>query len=426
MNLHDLRAAGLLAAAASLFALAASAPARADTVTEWNAIATSAIVTTAGQPPHAAPLSLAMVHGAVYDAVNAIERGHQPYLVAPRAKRRIPRMRPPRRRPTACSPRCSRPSRPRSIRSIARRWRRFPAGRGRMAGSRPATRRPQRCSPHARTTAGRAVHLLSGAEPGAWRPTPPTFSLDPAPWVGTVRPFLVPTTAMLRSDPPNALTSAAYAKDFREVKRIGALTSRIRSADQTEAAIFWQDHGPALWNRVFRDLSASHALDMADSARLFAMANLAAADGAIGCWHSKARWSFWRPITAIREAGTDGNRATRADPAWTPLFDPATPQFGTPLVTPGFPDHPSGHACVSGAIVSTLKRFFGTDQIAFSAFSNRTRTARSFDRLSDALEEIVDARVWGGIHFRAADDQGAVLGKKVAHWLGRHYFRRAH
>ena len=227
--------------------------------------------------------------------------------------------------------------------------------------------------------------LPIGSEPGAWRPTPPTFAGDPAPWVGNVRPFVVPSAAMIRSDAPNPLTSGEYAEDFNEVKQLGALASTTRTADQTEAAIFWQDHGPALWNRVLRALSATRGLGITDSARLFASANLASADGAIGCWESKYHWKFWRPITAIREAETDGNPATEADPAWTPLFDPATPQFGTPLVTPGFPEHPSGHGCISGAIVHTLQDFFGTDKIAFSAFSNKSCTTRSFDRFSDAL-----------------------------------------
>jgi hypothetical protein len=228
---------------------------------------------------------------------------------------------------------------------------------------------------------------------------------------------------MLRSDGPNALTSAAYANDFNEVKRLGSLTSTTRTADQTEAAIFWQDHGPAFWNRVSRALAASHRLDIVDNARLFAMENLAAADGAIGCWNDKYYWNFWRPITAIREAAGDGNPATEADPAWTPLFDPATVQFGTPLVTPGFPDHPAGHGCISGAIVRALQNFFGTDKITFSAFSTRTRTTRSYNRFSEALKEIIDARVWGGIHFRTADIQGAVLGKMVAHWLAKHHLQ---
>jgi hypothetical protein len=163
---------------------------------------------------------------------------------------------------------------------------------------------------------------------------------------------------------------------------------------------------------------------LADSARLFAMTGLAAADAAISCWNDKYYRLFWRPVTAIREGDEDGNPATKGDPTWLPLFDPAAPGvFGAPLVTPGFPDHPSGHGCGSGAIVHTLQNFFGTDKIAFSGFSNKSRTTRSWDRFSIALKEVIDARVWGGIHFRTADVQGAVIGKKVAHWEEKHFFR---
>ena len=424
MSAPSIRGAGPLVAATALFALTVSAPARADTVTDWNAIATTAIVTTAAQSPQASTLSFAMVQGAVYDAVNAIDRGHRPYLVAPPAKRsdskqaaaataafRVLAALFPSQLPTL------QPLYDASLAAV-------PDGR-RERGGIAAGDAAAAAMLVARANDGRngPFSFPIGSEPGAWRPTSPTFALDPAPWVGNVRPFLVPSAAMIRSDPPNPLTSAAYAEDFNEVKQLGSLTSTTRTADQTEAAIFWQDHGPALWNRVFQALSASHRLDIADSARLFAIENLASADGAIGCWNSKYYWKFWRPITAIREAGSDGNPATEADSAWTPLFDPATPQFGTPLVTPGFPDHPAGHGCISGAIAHTLQSFFGADKIAFSAVSNRTRTTRSYDRFSQALKEIIDARVWGGIHFRTADVQGAVLGRKVAHWLAKHYFQ---
>jgi hypothetical protein len=424
MKLHHIRGAGLLAAAAALFALSASTPARADTVTDWNTIATTAIVTTAGQPPHASTLSLAMVQGAVYDAVNAIDRGHRPYLGAPPAEpsdskraaaataafRVLAGLFPgqlPTLQPLYDASLAAVPDGPAEDGGIA-------AGEAAAAAMLAARANDGRGGPFV---------FVFGTEPGDWRPSPPGFGLDPAPWVSNVRPFLVPSVEMLRSDPPNPLTSDAYADDFNEVKRLGSIASTKRTADQTEAAIFWQDHGPALWNRVIRALSASHGLDIADNARLFAMTNLAAADGAIGCWHSKYHWRFWRPMMAIREAANDGNPATEADPAWTPLFDPATPQFGPPLANPPFPDHPAGHGCISGAIVRTLQDYFGTDKTTFSAFSNRTRTTRSYDRLSEALKEIIDARVWGGIHFRTADVQGAVLGKKVAHWLGTHYFQ---
>lgn len=164
----------------------------------------------------------------------------------------------------------------------------------------------------------------------------------------------------------------------------------------------------------------SQNLDAIDGSRLFAQVNLAAADGAIACWDEKYYYNFWRPTMAIREADTDGNRATLADPAWTPLFDPTV---GAGLTTPPFPDHPSGHGCVSGAVLSTAKTFFGTNRMDFEVRSGRFPEPRHFSTFSEALREIVDARVWGGIHFRNADEDGAVIGSKVARWMNRNYFQ---
>jgi hypothetical protein len=145
---------------------------------------------------------------------------------------------------------------------------------------------------------------------------------------------------------------------------------------------------------------------------MFAMADLAGADGAIACWNDKYYYRFWRPLTAIHLAGTDGNRATVADPNWTPLFSGAPP-----LTTPPFPEHPSGHTCISGAVVEILKSFFGTDRVSFTMSSSLSGTTREFGRLSVAMREIIDARVWAGIHFRTADTQGHVMGRKVARIL---------
>jgi hypothetical protein len=165
---------------------------------------------------------------------------------------------------------------------------------------------------------------------------------------------------------------------------------------------------------------------MADNARLFARISLTAADAAIGCWNDKYYWNFWRPIVAIREAGTDGNPRTEADLNWKPLFDPATVTTA-PLVTPTFPDHPSGHSCLSSSVLNTFRDFFNSDRMEISVTSARfPGQARTFHRFSDVLDEIINARVWGGIHFREADEQGAKLGKKVAKWEQRHYFKRAH
>jgi hypothetical protein len=413
--------------ALALITFASPVVARADAVTDWNVIASTTIVVNAGQPPPVSVLSFAMVQGAVYDAVNAIDRGHRPYLTQPSAN-------PSDSKAAAAATAAFRVLAalfPAQLSTLQGTYDNYIAG---IPDDPPGSKAAGIAVGEAAAAAMLAARLNDGRfgpppdlyppAPGIWRPTPPNFANDPAPWVGNVRPFLVPSVEMLRTDGPNALTSAAYAEDFNEIKQVGSLTSTTRTADETDAAIFWQDHAPALWNRTFRMLAASQQLDIVENARLFAMTNLAAADGAIGCWNDKYYWQFWRPITAIREADTDGNPATEADPTWLPLFDPATPVFsGSPLVTPPFPDHPSGHTCVSGALVHTLQSFFGTDKIPFSAFSNKSGTTRSFDRFSDALKQIIDARVWAGIHFRTADMQGAVLGKKVGHWLDKHYFQ---
>lgn len=253
---------------------------------------------------------------------------------------------------------------------------------------------------------------MEGFQPGEWRRTPPAFVFEPAPWVGNVRPFLVPSASALRSDGPSPLTSDQYAADSNEVERLGSLTSTARTADQTDAALFWQANGAGLFNGILRQLAEKQDLDIAQAARLFAMADLAGADGAIACWNDKYYWNSWRPITAIREADSDGNPTTAADPSWTPLF-----------ASPPFPEHPSGHTCISEAIVETLEEFFGTDKVSFSTFSTMSNSTREFDRFSEAIKEIIDARVWAGIHFRTADVQGYVIGKKVSHWLAKHYFR---
>jgi hypothetical protein len=430
MHPMALRALGVLLGVAALCWMIAPALARADTVTDWNGYASTAIVANAGQPPPVAVLSFAMVQGAVYDAVNAIDRGHRPYLAEPAAG------------PSASKDAAAGTAAFRVLVAL------FPAQQSTLQPLYDTSLGAVQDTPPGAKAAGIAAGeaaasaMLSarandgrfgpftpviGTMPGAWRPTPPLFANDPAPWVGNVRPFLVPDVEMLRTDGPNDLRSRAYARDFNEIKPVGSLNSTTRTPDETDAAIFWQDHVFALWNRVFRTLAISRQLSIVDSARLLAAENLAAADAAIGCWNDKYHWNSWRPITAIREAASDGNRATEADPMWTPLFDPSTPVATPPaLVTPPFPEHPSGHNCAAGAIVRTLRYFFGTDTIAFSASSNKSGTTRTFDRFSDALEENINARVWAGIHFRTADVQGVRLGKRVARYLHKHYLQSVH
>ena len=472
-----------------LGALIAPAPAHADAVTQWNLNASNAIFTVAAQPPQLSVLHLAMVHGAVYDAVNAIDggpgvaradavdewnviaqtetlllrpsahgqsrgiamvsgavydavnaidRGYQPYLIdldevgaqlwgsqdaaaATAAYRVLRAITPPARHAgldTAYANTLS------SIPDDALRQEGIDAGDAAAEAMLDARENDGFLGPF-------DFSLVIGPDPGDWRPVgwaPPVLgALDPDPWVGDLKPFLIRSPSQFRSEGPNALTSAAYAEDFAEVKELGALNSAMRTADQTAAAVFWQFAPIALWSPLMRSLAARFELDAADQARLHATVDLAAADGAISCWNDKYHWSFWRPRAAIREADTDGNPNTIADPSWEALFAPATATT-PPLATPPFPDHPSGHGCLSGAVLNSVADFFGTDKVAFTVVSGRSLNGvaippREFARFSHALKEIIDARVWGGIHFRTADVQGAVIGKKVAHWLRKHYFR---
>jgi len=417
----------LLACAVLAAALAAPGVARADVIRDWNLIAQQQTIPLR-PTAHGESRGMAMVEGAVYDAVNAKDGGHQPYLLDPRAIGAQPWFSQDAAAATAAHDVlvAIAPAQQATIDGLYA---------STMAGITDAFK-----AQGAQVGAAAAQAMLAFRQndgflapfdfglviaPGAgnWRPLTPAAT-DPDAWVGNAKPFLIESPEQFRSDGPNALKSGQYTKDFNEVKELGALDSTKRTADETAAAVFWQFPPIALWNGVARSLAGS--LDTADQARLYAMINLAAADGAISCWNDKWYWHFWRPLAAIREADTDGNPATVADPTWEPLFAPAT-QTTPPLVTPPFPDHPSGHGCVSGATVNAFQDFFGTDKASFDVVGGRSLNglpiaARHFDRFSNALKEVIDARVWGGIHFRTADVQGTVIGKKVAHWMRKHYF----
>jgi hypothetical protein len=409
-----------LAAAAALVLPAA---ARADAFTDWNVLATSTIL--APNPTaHGSAISFAMVQGAVYDAVNAIDRGHEPYLLDVEEVGAQPFDSQDAAVATAAYLVLA-DLLPAQQGSLEDAWEvsvgpePFDAA---TQGGIDAGEAAAEAMLAARENDGRNASFtpVIGGDAGDWRPLTPT-ALDPGGWVGNVTPFLIESPSQFRSEGPNALTSAAYAEEFDEVKELGALESTKRTDDQTTAAIFWQAQPGALWNRMFREVAAAEQLGTVERARLFGMIWLAGADGAISCWNDKYYWNFWRPRAAIREADTDGNPATVADPAWESLFHPST---GAGLGTPPFPDHPSGHGCLSGAVVYSAQDFFGTDKIAFDINSSRfPGEPRHFERFSHALKEIIDARVWGGIHFRTADVQGAVIGKKVAHWLRKHYLQ---
>jgi hypothetical protein len=396
-------------------ALAAPALARADTVTEWNLNASHAIFVTAAQPPQQSVVHMAMVHGAVYDAVNAIDGGHEGYLISSRlaspfdskeaaaataAYRVLVSLFPgPEQKPTLDAQYAA------SLAGI-------PDGvqktRGIAVGEAAAA-----AMIAARTNDGRfgPYRFPVGSAPGVWRPVLPMFVNDPNAWLKDVKPFLIRSGTQFRSKGPNALTSRQYAREFNEVKSLGSAASTVRTADQTQAARYWAENPPATWSRVARTLSAQQGLSLVDNARLFAMLYMTAADALITVWNDKAHYLFWRPITAIREADTDGNPATQPDADWLPL-----------IPTPPYTEHSSGHCGLSGSFVRTLQQFFGTDEIGWTDTNNAGLT-RSFTRFSQAIDEIVNVRVWSGIHFRTADEQGARIGRQVANYRNVHYFR---
>jgi hypothetical protein len=247
-----------------------------------------------------------------------------------------------------------------------------------------------------------------GTQPGEWRPTPPFF-VGISAQIGFMRPFAIPDADLFRTPAPNALTSAKYAADFNEVKSVGSASSTTRTADQTDAALFWGGAQNPWWS-IFDQLALARRLSVAETARMLALVNIGAHDSFIANFKAKYVYSSWRPVTAIPEADADGNPQTAAEPDWTPL-----------LPTPPVPEHPSGHAEVSSTIATMLALFFGTDRVAFTGYSRDTATTRRYARFSEARTEVVNSRVWGGIHFRTADDQGAVEGAKLAAyvWLTR-------
>jgi hypothetical protein len=268
--------------------------------------------------------------------------------------------------------------------------------------------------------------FLGAAIVGVWRPTPPAFAPGAGPQFASMVPWVIAAPSQFRPDGPPALASARYAKDFNETKDMGSLSSTTRTPDQTVFSWFWNS-GTAIyiWNNLAvslvnrtagdergsldADSSRSRHTTTLTNARLFALLNVAMADAAIGCWDAKYKYVFWRPVTAIPEAAADGNAATAADPTWAPLF-----------ATPAFPEYPSGHSCVSAAARVVLADAFGENSRFTVESDAMPGVARSFRSFSSALEEVKNARIFAGIHFRSATDDGQGLGDSVGHYVLEH------
>lgn len=218
-----------------------------------------------------------------------------------------------------------------------------------------------------------------------------------------MRPFALRSPSQFRPPAPPALTSSRWAAAYDETRVLGSATSTARTAAQTETARFWADPPFAQNQRALRAYTQARGMSTVHTARLFALADTAAADALIACWDAKHHFVFWRPFSAIPAGDTDGNPATPADPAWQPL-----------LGTPNHPEYPSAHGCSTTAMFTVVARLTGTQRIDIDLDSTLTGTTHHFATLGQLIREVGDARVWGGLHWRFSTEAGIHLGRQVA------------
>jgi hypothetical protein len=429
---------GALLGAVGLSSASAAAPTGtgASEVTHWNQVATStlgALPGPDGGAPPAFSINMGMVQGAVYDAVNAIgPKKHRPYVLNRRTGARASVdaavataaydvlfelvSTAPERVPF--------PGRAGLLSTLSSEYATslaaVPGGSFKKQGV-SVGHAASAAMLEAREGDGRfgPSAWVPNSAPGHWQPLAPggVPALDPTPWAGDVRPFLIQSSSQFRSVPPPALESAQWATEFNEVKALGRATGSTRTDEQTYIAKWWQSAPVFSWNEVARQLITRTGLDAADSARLLALQNMSGADAAINCWNDKYHFDFWRPWNAIPRAGEDNNPATVADPAWTAL------------ITAPYPEWTSGHNCLDAANTSVLRMFFGDDPAggAFqitSFFVNPGGPAvRTFDTFTQPLTELIEARIWAGLHYRSSDVAGQALGRNVASYGAAHYFQ---
>lgn len=402
-------------------------------VTDWNLHAANAFMNAgaatqpgAGLPPQVAILHIAMVQGAVYDAVTSIAGRYQPYSsglpAAPASASKAAAV------ATAAHQVTTEVEIVPEMPAATKAWLdAFLAGSiadatgadgaGAVADGIAAGEAAADAMLEARASDGRFVPfaLTEGMAPGEWRPTPPAFVPDPYAWVGNVEPFTLTSTSQFRSKGPRNLHTGIYAKEYNEVKALGGGPGfNSRTPEQEALAVFFAVNPVEMYNRAFRTVAADKGLTIAAQSRLFAMLNIAGADAVINCFNDKIHWSFWRPVTAIHNGDDDGNRKTAGDPTWDSM-----------VTSPPYSEHPSGYNCVTGAFMHTAEAFFGHRRANFTLVRvapDVPDVAREYKRYTKVIDDTIDARIYQGLHFRAADVQGAKIGKNVSDWLTRHYF----
>jgi hypothetical protein len=382
-----------------------------DPITDWG-IAASAAAAAGGMAPLRTPITLALVHVAMFDAVSAIEGGRRPgsagkpiahpaspYAAAVEAGYRVLL--------------AEFPGQADSLRSTYER----------LLGGEPDSLRKQRGMSVGADVARRLLAQRANdgrnavppyappAGPGAWAPTPPGFLPATTAFLARITPFTMRSPSQFRPSGPPRLRSSKWVDDYDEVKRLGARDSTARTPEQTATAVFWEPLAGTVWVPTIRRLAQERALDLAASARFQAAGFAALADGLIACWDAKFAFEFWRPVTAIRQGDADNNSATVPDPAWEPL-----------ATTPNFPEYPSGHTCASAAVAHTIEDFFERD-IVIPARNVVSGEERLYRRATDLVDEVVEARMLLGLHFRSADEDGAGIGVKIARQIGREWLK---
>jgi hypothetical protein len=408
----------LLASGATADVGIRAAAARPDAVLRWNEAALEAIRTERTPPPLAAR-NLAIVHAAIYDAVNAANRTHQPYRYRGDA--------PPGTAPDVAASLAAHRT---LVALYPKQVELFDAvldetlaaaadGEGKTNGMRVGKGVAEDLLARRRHDgASQRVAYRPGTEPGQWRPTPPLFQEALLPQWPYLTCFCLKSGAQFRPGGPPALTSDDYAASFREVKLLGGTRSAVRTEEQTAIARFWADEEgtstpPGHWNRIAQAMAKERRLGLAENARLFALLNLALADAAVASWDCKYAYNVWRPIDGIREADPARHRDTIPERDWTPL-----------LTTPPFPSYTSGHSTFSGAAAAVLASFFGTDEVRFTSTSESLPgVTRTFTRFSAAAQEAGKSRIYGGIHWEFDNREGLKCGREVGEYVYRNFLQ---
>jgi hypothetical protein len=385
-------------------------------ISDWNEIAVTTLAGDMTTQPVEDILYMAFVQAAVYNAVVGVEGRYEPYRFHARAPRGASA-------PAAAVaaahkvlvtyvPSAQAGLDARYAASLAQ----IPGGTAKTQGIAFGTRAADsliRLRAHDGRNA--PIFFTQPPAPGVWRPTSPGSSMS-APWLGFVAPLLVHSATQFAPPAPPALTSARYTRDFAEVKALGSGNSTVRTPAQTSTAQFFSGNPLVQYNAALRDQVSVRHLDIAGAARMFAAIDMSVADAEISVWHAKYAYGLWRPVTAINLADTDGNPATSADPAWAPM-----------ITTPPYPDYPSGYNAFNSAVTHGLEVLFQTRHLQLTLISTAAPgVQRHYDRGNALVQDVVDARVWLGIHFRTADTAAKEIGRQLTAWTLDRYFQPIH